>query len=123
MTVALATFHPADPAWTHTANVTRIQNAGGVAGAWFADILLYFFGYPAYLLPLGLLWAGWRLFKRGALLELDAEIVFFRVLGFAVALTTAGGLATVHLHATVSYTHLDVYKRQAIRRKPVSWNT
>jgi S-DNA-T family DNA segregation ATPase FtsK/SpoIIIE len=100
MTVALATFHPADPAWTHTANVTRIQNAGGVAGAWFADILLYFFGYPAYLLPLGLLWAGWRLFKCGALLELDAEIVFFRVLGFAVALTTAGGLATVHLHTT-----------------------
>jgi len=99
MIVALATFHSADPAWTHTANVTRIHNAGGVVGAWFADIMLYFFGYPAYLLPLGLLWAGWRLFKRGALLELDAEIVFFRVLGFAVALTTAGGLATVHLHA------------------------
>ena len=95
---ALATFHPEDPAWTHTANVARIQNIGGVAGAWFADVTLYFFGYPGYLLPLGLLLGGWRLFKRGALLELDAEIVLFRVLGFAVALTTACGLAALHLH-------------------------
>jgi len=95
---ALATFHPEDPAWTHTANVARIHNIGGVAGAWFADVTLYFFGYPGYLLPLGLLLGGWRLFKRGALLELDAEIVLFRVLGFAVAMTTACGLAALHLH-------------------------
>ena len=96
---ALVTFHPEDPAWTHTANVAKIHNIGGIAGAWFADVALYFFGYPGYLLPLGLLLGGWRLFKRGALLDLDAEIVLFRVLGFAVALTTACGLAALHLHA------------------------
>lgn len=96
---ALATFHAADPAWTHTARVDQIRNFGGVAGAWFADVSLYFFGYPAYLLPLGLLWAGWRLFKRGALLRLDAEIVLYRVLGFAVALATACGLAALYITA------------------------
>ena len=96
---ALVTFHPEDPAWTHTVNVAKIHNIGGIAGAWFADVALYFFGYPGYLLPLGLLLGGWRLFKRGALLDLDAEIVLFRVLGFAVALTTACGLAALHLHA------------------------
>ncbi len=98
MIIALASFHSNDPAWTHTGNFTKIQNLGGTVGAWFADITLYFFGYPAYFFPLGLSWAGWRLFKRGALLELDAEIVLFRVLGFAVALLTACGVATLHLH-------------------------
>ncbi|MFZ4790899.1 MAG: DNA translocase FtsK [Candidatus Competibacteraceae bacterium] len=94
---ALATFNPADPAWTHTATVARLHNLGGAAGAWFADITLYFFGYPAYLLPLGLAFSGWRLFKCGGLLDLDGEIVVFRALGFVVALATACGLATLHL--------------------------
>ena len=96
---ALATFSPEDPAWTHTANVIQIHNLGGKVGAWFADVTLYFFGYPAYLLPLGVMLGGWRLFKRGALLDLDAEIVLFRVLGFAVTLATACGLAALHLQA------------------------
>ena len=94
---ALATFNPADPAWTHTANVSQYQNVGGAVGAWFADVTLYFLGYVAYLLPLGVMFCGWRLFKRGALLELDAEIVVFRVLGFAVTLASASGLAALHL--------------------------
>ncbi len=96
---ALATFDVQDPAWTQTADVAQLRNLGGVVGAWFADVALYFFGYPAYLLPLGVAFAGWRLFKRGALLELDAEIVLFRVLGFAVALATACSLAALHLQA------------------------
>ncbi len=96
---ALATFNPQDPAWTQTAEVVRLHNLGGTAGAWFADVTLYFFGYPAILLPLGVAFAGWRLFKHGALLDLDAEIVLFRVLGFAVALATASGLAALHLRA------------------------
>ena len=96
---ALATFSSADPAWTHTATVTRFHNLGGVVGAWFADVTLYFFGYAAYLLPLGVAFAGWRLFERGALLELDGEIVLLRVLGFLVTLTTACGLVALHLSA------------------------
>ncbi len=94
---ALATFNPADPAWTHTANVSQYHNVGGAVGAWFADVTLYFLGYVGYLLPLGMVFCGWRLFKRGALLELDAEIVVFRVLGFAVTLASASGLAALHL--------------------------
>jgi len=97
MIVALATFNPSDPAWTHTVEVAQLHNLGGAAGAWFADVMLYLLGYPAYLLPLGVTFAGWRLFKRGALLELDAEVVLFRVLGFAVALATACGLVALHL--------------------------
>ncbi len=97
MVGALVTYNPADPAWTHAAHVAQLHNLGGVVGAWFADITLYFFGYPACLLPLGVVFGGWRLFKCGVLLDLDAEVVLFRVMGFAVALATACGLAAVHL--------------------------
>ncbi|MBL8250195.1 MAG: DNA translocase FtsK 4TM domain-containing protein [Candidatus Competibacter sp.] len=97
MILALASFHVDDPAWTHTANVAKTHNLVGTAGAWFADINLYFFGYPAYWLPLSLLFAAWRLFRQGSLFQLDAEVVLFRVLGFAVALATACGLAALHL--------------------------
>ena len=98
MMLALATFNPDDPAWTHTAQVARFHNLGGLVGAWFADVNLYFFGYPAYLLPLGVAFGGWRLFQRGGLLELDGEVVLLRVLGFIVTLTMACGLAALHLH-------------------------
>ncbi len=96
---ALLTFNPEDPAWTHTATVARFHNLGGVIGAWFADVSLYFLGYAAYLLPLGVAFAGWRLFERGALLELDGEIVLLRVLGFLVTLATVCGLMALHLNA------------------------
>ena len=96
MIAALASFNPADPAWTHTTSVARLHNLGGVPGAWFADMMLYFFGYPAYLLPLGIAFSGWQLFKRGGLLALDGEIVLLRALGFAVVLATACGLAALH---------------------------
>lgn len=100
MMIALATFNPDDPAWTHTANVAQFHNLGGLVGAWFADVNLYFFGYPAYLLPLGVAFGGWRLFRRGGLLDLDGEVVLLRVLGFVVTLTMACGLAALHLHPT-----------------------
>ena len=97
MAAALWTFTPADPAWTHTAEVGQIHNLGGVVGAWFADIVLYFLGYAAWLLPPGVFFSGWRLFKRGEWLGLDGEVVLFRVLGFAVTLASACGLAGLHL--------------------------
>lgn len=97
MVGALFTFDPRDPAWTQTAQVEQLHNVGGSLGAWFADVALYFFGYPAILLPFGVAICGWRLFKRAALLALDAEVVLLRVLGFGVALANACALASLHL--------------------------
>jgi S-DNA-T family DNA segregation ATPase FtsK/SpoIIIE len=48
LALALGTFHRADPGWSHNAVVERVQNAGGRAGAWMADLLLYLFGVSAW---------------------------------------------------------------------------
>src|SRR5574340_1326850 len=43
-----ATFNRADPGWSHSATDAVARNAGGVVGAWLADLLLYLFGMSAY---------------------------------------------------------------------------
>ena len=46
--IVLATFQKSDPGWSHDATDALVRNAGGVAGAWVADLLLYLFGVSAY---------------------------------------------------------------------------
>ncbi|MFD2837322.1 DNA translocase FtsK 4TM domain-containing protein [Azotobacter vinelandii] len=49
--MALLTYDPSDPGWTHSSSVAQVQNAAGRTGAWFADILFMALGYFAYLFP------------------------------------------------------------------------
>ncbi|MDQ2696709.1 MAG: DNA translocase FtsK 4TM domain-containing protein, partial [Pseudomonadota bacterium] len=85
-------------AWTHTGGAAApVANLGGVAGAWFADVALYFLGYLAWLLPVGVLLAGWVTFHRPGLNGLDPEVLVFRGLGFLVTLLAGCGLAALHL--------------------------
>lgn len=95
-------FYPEDGGWTRTGADT-VRNWAGITGAWFADITLYFCGYFAYSIPAAVALCGWRLFKQRALLGLDAEIVFFRILGFVVALGTGCGLASLHWRGITGY--------------------
>ncbi|HST45364.1 MAG TPA: DNA translocase FtsK 4TM domain-containing protein, partial [Luteimonas sp.] len=58
--VCLVTFAPTDPGWSHSGSITApLENAGGRVGAWIADVLLYLFGYVAYLLPIVLGAIAW----------------------------------------------------------------
>jgi S-DNA-T family DNA segregation ATPase FtsK/SpoIIIE len=47
--LVLATWSPADPGWSHSVHVTGISNGGGVLGAYMSDLLLFLFGYSAWL--------------------------------------------------------------------------
>src|SRR5262245_32426827 len=61
----LGTFNRTDPGWSHSAAVERIHNAGGHAGAWLADLMLYLFGVSAWwwvvLLVYAVIWGYRRL--------------------------------------------------------------
>lgn len=47
----LISYHPTDPAWSHSSSEHAIaNNYGGVLGAFIADLLLYFFGLSAWWL-------------------------------------------------------------------------
>ncbi len=62
MLLALSSYNPEDPAWTHTSG-GRYSNAGGPLGSYFSDIALYLLGYVAFALPGLVLYSGW-LFHR-----------------------------------------------------------
>ncbi len=41
---SLVTYHAADPGWSVSGEHEGVRNAGGMAGAWFADVFLHLFG-------------------------------------------------------------------------------
>jgi S-DNA-T family DNA segregation ATPase FtsK/SpoIIIE len=92
--VSLASYHPADPGWSHSGSVHGIRNTGGVVGAWLADILLYLLGYLAYLLPVMVAYSGWLVFKgRTPSGGIDLHVLAIRWSGFLLTVGAGCGLA------------------------------
>ncbi len=95
--LALLSFTPGDPGWSHSGPVTQVLNSGGIVGAWLADVLLYLFGYLAYLFPIMLAAAGWVLY-RGLLRFAQEDLYVWGIRGFGFLLTLTSGCALATLH-------------------------
>ena len=96
MLIALVTFHVSDPGWSHTGGYGQVKNAGGIFGAWFADITMFLFGYMAYVLPVGLGLIGWNAFRERNAVTVPI-LIFGRTAGLVLLLITACGLADLHV--------------------------
>ncbi len=97
LALALFSFHPDDPGWSQAVSPGTIHNLGGVVGAWVANILLYLFGHPGYLLPLAFAFDGWRLLRaRHQKLDWDRLHVGLRAAGFLLTLIGTCGLAWMY---------------------------
>jgi DNA segregation ATPase FtsK/SpoIIIE, S-DNA-T family len=99
--VALGSYSAGDPGWSYSGDGEAVRNLIGPLGAAVADILLFLFGRPAYLLPAMMLVAAWLMFRnRMAALEPATRInAAVRVGGFLLLLAASCGLATLHWHA------------------------
>lgn len=96
-TLALASYHPTDPGWSHSADRSEVLNHGGRAGAWIADILLYLFGYLAYLFPILVAYSGWLVFRGARRRHPMSNLrMIERASGFLLTLATGSGLATLY---------------------------
>ena len=99
MLLALLTYDPRDPGFSNTGEGGELHNQIGSVGAWFADIAYYLCGMPAYLFPAMIMLAGWLVFSaRGTGEPLDRSLLLTRFGGFALALVTSCGLATLHFN-------------------------
>lgn len=98
--VSLLTYYPVDPGWSHSGQVEEIKNKGGVAGALFADVFFYFFGYFAYLFPVMVGYVGWLVYrgKHHDILAEPKELIVPGI-GFVLTLSAGCGLAIVHFAA------------------------
>ena len=98
--LALFTYHPDDPGWSHSVTVHEVHNAAGTVGAWIADIILYVFGYFGYLFSILILISGWRLFQSRYKNEpFNGLLLFIRALGVMLVIFGGCGIAWMHFYA------------------------
>ena len=92
--LALITYDRSDPGWSISGVDGAVQNLGGSAGAFFADLFLFLFGYLAYLAPLMVAYSGWLLYRgvneKG---QIDYHTLGIRWGGFLLTLCAGCGLA------------------------------
>jgi S-DNA-T family DNA segregation ATPase FtsK/SpoIIIE len=92
---SLFTFSPNDPGWSQAGSLTApIHNMGGRVGAWVADVLLFLFGYVAFLLPIMLGVVAWiALFGMDTDGDGEADLgPALRLIGIVGFLISATGL-------------------------------
>ena len=95
--MALVSHNSNDPSWTSTGTNATPLNYGGRAGAWLSDILLYFFGYVAFLFPVLIGFRACLIFKhRKEVREIYWPLVSIRVIGFVVTMLGATGLLAMY---------------------------
>ncbi len=100
--IAISSYAPQDPGWSTSAEGGEVHNLGGLAGAWFADIVLALFGYLAYLIPIMVAYAGWLIFRQMPVNPHEWRSLALRGLGFLFTLASACGIASLYDNQVVS---------------------
>jgi len=97
--LVLVTFDKADPGWFHSTATATARNAGGRAGAWLSELLLYLFGVSAYWLVALLAYivvAGYRRLDGSHLL--DHPPLFVSLAGFATLIIASCGIEALRFY-------------------------
>ena len=99
VSISLISFSPIDPSWSQQQWVSEIQNQGGRAGAWTADVLFYVFGLLAYSIPFVVSILAWVLFwKPKFTLDIDYLNLSLRIIGFIFTVFSLSGLASLNFN-------------------------
>jgi DNA segregation ATPase FtsK/SpoIIIE, S-DNA-T family len=100
LVLILFTYSKADPGWSHQATGSQVANAGGNAGAWMADVLLYTFGLSAWWWVVFLLGAVVWSYRRIDLPpETDRRSVAVAGGGFLLLLLASSAIEALRLHS------------------------
>ena len=95
----LYTYHKADPGWSHSLRAATIHNAGGMVGAYVADLMLFVFGLSAYwwvVFCAAMVWLGFR--RIETVREIDRRSYAVAAIGFAIVLMASSGLEALRLY-------------------------
>ena len=102
--LSLVTYAAKDPGWSYAGPREFAENAGGLVGAWLADVILNLFGLWGYLFPIMVGWSGWLILKeRNQDNTLNIPMVSLRWVGFLITLTAGSSLAALHLSHVATY--------------------
>ncbi|ROM52340.1 cell division protein FtsK [Pseudomonas canadensis] len=98
--MALLTYSKDDPGWSHNSKIEDVQNFGGPAGSYSADILFMVLGYFAYIFPLLLAIKTWQIFRqRHEPWQWSGWLFSWRLIGLVFLVLSGAALAHIHFHA------------------------
>ena len=101
--LALFSYEPADPGWSHRGPETDVDNWMGPIGAWLSDVLYSLFGASALWWPGMLGFASWWLIRsRKVHIEWDATEVAVRLGGLVLLLLGTTTLGALHFYSPES---------------------
>ena len=85
--MCLVSYSPTDPALNSVSNIAKVNNLGGIVGAYIADMLYIVFGISAYVVSALLLFLSVMQFTGKSVRMRVREIFFYAgCLSFAAAL-------------------------------------
>ena len=95
----LVTFDKSDPGWFHSTAASASRNAGGRAGAWLSELLLYLFGVSAYWFVALLAYIVIGSYRRldGSRL-LDQRSLLVTLAGFALLIAASCGIEALRFY-------------------------
>ncbi len=98
--LALFTYHTTDPSWSNTGQTEHVHNAGGAVGAWLADLLLYLYGYLAFIFPFLFSYLAWQYTQADGTSEQTRSLFYLKLMGLLLFLLSGTGLASLHFAAS-----------------------
>ena len=98
--LVLYTYDKSDPGWSHSVDASTIHNAGGVAGAYIADLMLYLFGMSAYWWVVFCAAAvSWGFRRIETVPETDRRSYVVAAVGCGMVLLASSGIEAVRLYS------------------------
>ena len=94
--IALVTYNTEDAGWTHSSAVQSVKNAGGVIGAWLADVSFSFFGVIAYVIPFVIIGHAYRAYIRTDV-ERRKTLIALHWLGSIIAMVSSAAFFYLHV--------------------------
>ncbi len=95
--LALFSYDPRDPGWSHYAYQSKVNNWVGNFGAWIADYTVAWLGAAAFFLPLLIIVPAWRWLRRRQLGTLQQlPFILLRLFGGTLMLISISALASLH---------------------------
>ncbi|WP_350283741.1 DNA translocase FtsK 4TM domain-containing protein [Nitrosomonas sp.] len=99
LALILISFDLTDPGWSHSGTLRQVSNAGGSAGAWLADLMLYFFGISAWwwvAFFFVTVWWGYRRIDIASVF--DPRVLMLSFTGFITLLVASSGIEALRFH-------------------------
>lgn len=97
--LCLMTYSIQDSGFSHIGNASTINNYGGKLGAWFSDVMYYFFGYLSFWIPTCLAYGAYKSYtiKTTVITAPKRFDIGVKSAGFIITLLSGSALASLYV--------------------------